>query len=294
MKKNDNLAARIVEDLRSVGVKGYGLMKAETRELARILGPEETIYGCIYGQYGGGSGMMVATDRRVLFLDKKPMHLLLEEMTFDKIMDIGADWQPFFSKVIVNTRGGRYIFSYVNTKCARTFVHYLEAAVLGMPDARFTRDSKDSHYAMKRQARFDDEESQFLATHAICTVSSIGRNGYPYGATMFYFVDQKEHTIRIVTRSETETAQNLRASRRVALTITDEKMLATMHVRGDAVIDDEPEKGYEIMQEIMKGDLMPVKNALPPVAQLKEGAYVVFKIVIAATYVHTYKKSPPK
>lgn len=292
MKKDLSHAARIESDLRKAGFKTYGFMKSETRELPHIIAEDEAIYGCIYGQHNGGSAMLVATDRRILFLDKKPMHLLLEEMTFERVVDIGVDWQPFFSKVTLNSRGEKYIFRYVNTRCARIFVRYLETAVLGMPTKLYKRDTKENHFKIMLPANFNIEESQYLASHALAVVSSNGKNGYPYGAMMFYFPDQKENIIRVVTRSETETAQNLRASKKVALTITDIEALATMHITGDATIDDVPEKGYVIMQQLLNGHPLLPKSVLPPVAQINDGAYVIFKITMASTYLRIYKNTP--
>ncbi len=292
MHKNIAHTKRIEEDLKKAGISSYGLLKSETRELPKIIAEDEPIYGCIYGQYSGGSAMMVATDRRVIFLDKKPLHLMLEEMSFDKIIDIGADWQPLFSKVVINARADKYVFRYVNTNCARKFVRFLETAVLGLPDAMKHRDDKVHHYRVTAPKHFDTDESRFLSLHYICVVSTNGKNGYPYGATMFYFPDDSENVIRLVTRSETETAQNIRRNRKLALTITDEQKLATMHITGDAILDDDPKKGYEVVQSIISDNPHVPKHVVPPVAQINDGAYVVLKIVVASSYLHVYKTTP--
>lgn len=292
MNKDASHVSRINDDLRRVGFKSYGFMKSETRALPDIIASDEPILGCIYGQYSGGSGMLVATDRRILFVDKKPMHLLLEEMTFERVVDIGVDWQPFYSMVTLNTRGEKYIFKYVNTKCARIFVRYLETAVIGMKSKQKSSGIRASNPKIVMPVVINNEESFFLSNHALAVVSSNGKNGYPYGAAMFYFPDQTDHIIRVVTRSETETAQNLRVSKKVALTITDVEDLATMHITGDASIDDTPEKGYAIMQQLIKGHPLLPKNVLPPVAQINEGAYVIFKITIRSTNLRIYKNTP--
>ena len=149
--KNLSHKERILKELREVGVTGYGLLKSETRQLPTIIAQGETIYGCIYGQYESGSAMLIATDRRLIFVDRKPMHTILEETAFDQIMDIGADWQPIYARVLVNARARRYIFRYVNIKCARIFVKYLENMVLGI-DTKVTRHNdqiKDQIYISK-------------------------------------------------------------------------------------------------------------------------------------------------
>lgn len=290
MNKQHQHILNIEKELKNVGMKMYGLMKSETKELPHILAENETIHGCIYGQYKGGSGMLVATNRRLIFLDKKPMHLLMEEMTYERIVDIGADWQPFFSKVTVNARAEKYVFKYVNTRCARIFVRYLEMAVLGMPKEANTTSALRSK--LRAPIATTREESVFLASHSVCVVSSVAANGYPYGATMFYFADQDQNTIRLITRSETETATNLLRNKRVALTVTDMDLLATMHISGTTELDTNPKKGYELLQGILKGHKTLPKNVLPPVAQITEGAYVIFSITMQSSYIKVYKNTP--
>lgn len=292
MHKQRQHILKIEKELRNVGIKTYGLMKSETKELPHILSENETIKGCIYGQYKGGSGMMVATNKRLIFLDKKPMHLLMEEMTYESIVDIGADWQPFFSKVTVNARAEKYVFKYVNSRCARIFVRYLETAVLGMPKETESAAAPTKKSLLSTPVAATQEESLFLAGHSVCVVSTVGTNGYPYGATMFYFADQSENTIRLVTRSETETARNLLRNKKVALTITDMELLATMHILGVAELDTSPKKGYEILQQLIKGHASLPKNVLPPVTQITQGAYVIFSITIQSSYIRVYKNTP--
>ncbi len=290
MHKDQEHSARITADLKKVGVSKYGLFKAETAELPNIIAKDEVIYGCIYGQYGEGSGMIVATDRRIIFLDKKPMHLLLEEMTFDKIIDIGADWQPLFSRVTINGRAVKYVFRYVNTKCARIFVNYLETAVLGLHTGPMHRDDKEHFYKVTIPKNLSLEENQFLATHYMGVVSSICPDGYPYGATMFYFVDKKSNDIlRFVTKSTTVTAGNVRDRRRVALTVTDQEKLATLHISGDASLEEDLDLAYTTLKQLLVKNPHIPEGVIPPVAQIKDGSYVVLKIQIAKSYLRVYK-----
>jgi hypothetical protein len=281
---------RIITELKKVGVTRYGLIKAEVSELPNVIADDEAINACIYGQYGGGSAMMVATDRRVIFLDKKPLHLLLEEMTFDKVLDIGADWQPLFSKVTVNARSGKYVFKYVNSKCAHIFVHYLEAAVLGLHTGAMKRDDKEHFYKMTVPKNLSLEESQFLASNHMAVVSTLGDDGYPYGATMFYFVDSEAtDVVRVVTKSSTLTAQNVRDRRRVALTITDQEKMATLHISGDAAPEPDLDVAYKTLKQLLVQNPHIPQGIIPPVAQIRDGSYVVLKIQIAKSYLHTYQ-----
>lgn len=68
--------------------------RAEINELKNILQPDESIVQCAYGYYQGGSGLLVATDKRLLLVDKRPFYLNLESLPFDQIREI--DFGPRF------------------------------------------------------------------------------------------------------------------------------------------------------------------------------------------------------
>jgi len=59
--------------------------RTELKQLRRILNPGETIGQCVYGFYQGGSGLLVATDKRVLLIDKRPFYLYVEDHSYDSV-----------------------------------------------------------------------------------------------------------------------------------------------------------------------------------------------------------------
>lgn len=87
------------EQLKRIGFKSHGWGRGELTELPHILLEDEEIYECVNGLYEGGFALLVATDVRVLLIDKKPLnYLTVEDLRFDMIneMDynhrlIGAD-----------------------------------------------------------------------------------------------------------------------------------------------------------------------------------------------------------
>ncbi len=63
--------------------------KTEIQELPNIILPEEHILECVNGMYEGGFALLVATDMRVLLIDKKPLnYLTVEDLRFDMISEI--------------------------------------------------------------------------------------------------------------------------------------------------------------------------------------------------------------
>lgn len=78
----------VEEKLAAVGMhnKVWGL--PEVRELRNILTPDEQIIGAVNGSYVHGFAMLVATDHRVLLIDKKPLFLSLEDLRYDMISEV--------------------------------------------------------------------------------------------------------------------------------------------------------------------------------------------------------------
>ncbi len=63
---------RIKQELKDAGLTSYGLLNSESRYLPQLIHEDEHIGGVVYGKHKNGLAMLVATDRRVIFLDKKP------------------------------------------------------------------------------------------------------------------------------------------------------------------------------------------------------------------------------
>lgn len=66
---------RVISELKNAGMTTYGTMKMETEKLPSIIHDDEHIGGVVYGRTTGekiGSAMIIATDKRVIFLDVKP------------------------------------------------------------------------------------------------------------------------------------------------------------------------------------------------------------------------------
>src|SRR5688572_4936138 len=83
---------RINRELREAGATSYGVLKFVGQYLPKVLHPDEHIEAVIYGRYHDGTGLwslsegwLVATDRRVIFIDHKPGYTNMDEMGFDAV-----------------------------------------------------------------------------------------------------------------------------------------------------------------------------------------------------------------
>lgn len=73
----------------------------------------------------------------------------------------------------------------------------------------------------------------FLDSQILCTVSSIGEDGYPNAASVAFSSNDKLEFI-MGTNAQSRKAANIARSNKVALTITDQTKMWTVQLEGDA------------------------------------------------------------
>lgn len=62
--------------------------KRELKALPNELSENETVHHIVVGEYSGGQGILVATDRRLLFIFQGIMKQIVEDFAYDKISSI--------------------------------------------------------------------------------------------------------------------------------------------------------------------------------------------------------------
>lgn len=130
------LQDHVKAELRRRGAVAYNMWLPETHYLPNLLHRDEHIMGSVYGRFdrgpnNKGRGVLVATDQRVLFIDKKPLFLHVDELTY---MIIGGVTftriGSFMGYVTVHSRLGDYMLRTFNLKNAANFVDYIETKCL--------------------------------------------------------------------------------------------------------------------------------------------------------------------
>lgn len=122
----DKHRARIVEELRLLGASWYGQTMMEARYLPRIIHPDEHLEGVVYGWQPIGIVMMVATDRRLLFIDKKPLYVRDDEISYMSVRGVSHAYKLFFMTVILHTQVDDFVVKTFNYKCVAGFVKAIE------------------------------------------------------------------------------------------------------------------------------------------------------------------------
>lgn len=121
---------RVMEDLAAVGVTWYGRKKHESRYLPNVIHEDEHIRGAVYGSSEVGSVMLVATDRRIIYLDKKPLFVNEDELTYDVVSGVRHWHGGFMTTVTLHSRIRDYTIDTVNDVAATIFVSYIEKRCL--------------------------------------------------------------------------------------------------------------------------------------------------------------------
>lgn len=117
---------RIRRELIKAGATIYGLLKAESRYLPRIIHTDEHIQAVVYGQHISSSAMLIATDQRIIYLDKKPTAIFIDEVTYDVVSGIELDVHTLFATVTLHTAVNNYQIKAANVRCSDRFTSFIE------------------------------------------------------------------------------------------------------------------------------------------------------------------------
>lgn len=121
---------RIKRDLKALGVTNFALWRAVSRYLPHIIHPSEYIGGVVYGRCQNDFAMLVATDRRVIFLDKQPLFVNEDEVTYFVVSGVSYSSAGIGMTVTLHTRIKDFVIRTFNQKCAKGFIQYIEARCL--------------------------------------------------------------------------------------------------------------------------------------------------------------------
>lgn len=131
--------ARVKKELKDLGVSWFGLHKLESHYLPSIIHPNEKLGGVVYGHHKDGFAMLVATDRRVIFLDKKPLTVNEDEISYFVVSGVSVNQTGFVSTVTLHTRIKDYPIRTFNLKCAQIFMKYIELRSL---EHKYTKEGR--------------------------------------------------------------------------------------------------------------------------------------------------------
>ena len=105
--------------------------RSEIKELPSILWEDEIIQHAIYAwRKPGGNGLLFATNKRLLFVDKGKIYgLSVEDFGYDKITSIRYSTGLLSGKIIVFAEGNKTEFGDVDKDAARNFSEFVRTLI---------------------------------------------------------------------------------------------------------------------------------------------------------------------
>lgn len=104
--------------------------RAEIRELPNIILPDEEIYECVNGYYEGGFALLVATNIRVLLIDKKPFnYLTVEDLRFDMINEMDYSHRMMGATISISVGTKNLRFRSYNQPRLRKLINHVQHCI---------------------------------------------------------------------------------------------------------------------------------------------------------------------
>ncbi|HUY85436.1 MAG TPA: PH domain-containing protein [Candidatus Dormibacteraeota bacterium] len=117
----------VESQLKRLGFNHRGWGRTEVRELQNIILPDEEIYECVNGIYEGGFAMLLATDVRVLLVDKKPLnYLTVEDLRFDMINEIDYNHRLVGAYIRISAGETELKFTSINQPRLRKLIGHVQ------------------------------------------------------------------------------------------------------------------------------------------------------------------------
>lgn len=121
---------RVWRELRNVGVSRAAIHTMEGQYLPHIIHDGEHIGGVAYGWLDGNFSMLIATNTRVIYLDKKPLFVDEDEISYRVVSGVEISTAGLDSTVVLHTRIRNYRMHTLNNVAAQYFVNYIESRVI--------------------------------------------------------------------------------------------------------------------------------------------------------------------
>lgn len=114
-----------IQELKLSNISNY-LGRKEINELPQILAESETIDNIAQGTYNNGQGILVSTNRRLVFVDKGLLYgLKVEDFPLDKITTIQYETGLILGEIKIHTSGNIAKIDNVEKATARAFAEFV-------------------------------------------------------------------------------------------------------------------------------------------------------------------------
>lgn len=139
-ESNEQVRDRVLDELQKLGMPTWGFWRFDVHYLPSLIHPDEHIHAVTYGKGTDGGGMLVATDRRVLYISKRPMFVKADELTYDVIGGVTYGDIGLQATIVLHSRLGDFKLRTFNLRLAQGFRDYIEQRCLEHLGSQNTND----------------------------------------------------------------------------------------------------------------------------------------------------------
>lgn len=127
--------SQVKKELLAHGANKYMVNSLEAKALPKILHDSEKILAFIYGAYDHRFGMMVATDRRLIFLDSSWIGQRVDDIPYHMVASVEYDLGPLWGHVQVHARSKTYHFRLIKKNLVGHFAKVIERSIIDLDEA---------------------------------------------------------------------------------------------------------------------------------------------------------------
>lgn len=120
----------VYDQLKKLGINPKSWGASAISELPHILMPHESIIALVNGWYVNGFATLVATSERLLLIDKKWLHLTIEDVRYDMISEVDFNAQLMDATIHVNTVNKVLRFTSMRQRRLRELTHHIQQKVM--------------------------------------------------------------------------------------------------------------------------------------------------------------------
>lgn len=118
--------------------------RREIKDLANVLGLDETVVALAQGRYSKRQGLVLATDRRVVFLEHGMVRRIQEDFPYDRISSVGAKKSLVSGALTIHASGNDAEIDNIVPKDSATEIAEVVRARLGSPKTSTTTSPEPS------------------------------------------------------------------------------------------------------------------------------------------------------
>jgi hypothetical protein len=161
--------------LSKMGFKASRWFRPEIRELQHILMDNEQIVNCVPGRYFGGFALLVATDHRILLIDKKIPYLSVEDIRYDMISEIDFGTNLYEATVGIFTVNKQHRFNSIKHKDRlRKLTSYAQLRVMEL--RQYQHQGSSRNFIPEKQEPITNNLRQPLPTPSLSEAYNFGQD----------------------------------------------------------------------------------------------------------------------